>query len=100
MTDPTPIDSTEQAKRLLEANGYVILKAKSYQRAQERQRLAQALWESAQRDRAHTREWAFSIFDEQRRLADRLTFVYGVARSHGASVEELNGTTGFEASDD
>ena len=33
--------------------------------------------------------WARGECAEVRRLSDRLTFVYGVARAHGATVEEL-----------
>ena len=36
-----------------------------------------------------TRQWAIRAFDEQRRLGDRLTFVYGVAIAHGATHDEL-----------
>jgi hypothetical protein len=38
---------------------------------------------------ASTRRWAESCLDEERCLRDRLTFVYGVARAHGATVEDL-----------
>lgn len=75
----------------LEAEGYVVLRAKSYRQAQERQRVAEALRWAAERDREGTRDWALDAFAEQRRLRDRLTFVYGVARAHGATVEELSG---------
>lgn len=38
-----------------------------------------------------TRQWALNAFTEERRLRERLTFVYGVARAHGATVQELSG---------
>lgn len=78
-----------QARALLEANGYVVLREKSYRLAQERQRVAEArqLWEKAAAQSA--RDWAIDCLDEDRRLADRLTFVWGVAMAHGATSEEL-----------
>lgn len=81
----------EEAKATLEAAGYVVLKRESYRRAQERQRVAQALLESEKRNTEGVRDWAFRALDEQIRLSDRLTFVYGVARAHGATVDELSG---------
>lgn len=75
----------------LEGEGYVVLKAGSYRRAQERQRVAEALKAAAEERAADNRAWAERAHDEQRRLADRLTFVYGVALARGASLEELAG---------
>lgn len=73
----------------LETEGFVVLRAKSHQQARERLRVAEALKAAAEEHNESTRSWAESVFAEQRRLADRLTFVYGVARAHGATVEEL-----------
>lgn len=75
----------------LEADGFVVLRAKSYRQAQERQRVSEALRRSAWEQVESTRRWAETAFAEQRRLSDRLTFVYGVARAHGATVDELRG---------
>jgi hypothetical protein len=36
-----------------------------------------------------TREWAHRAFDDQRRLSDRCTYLYGLAVKHGATDEEL-----------
>lgn len=80
------------AKALLEAEGYVVLRAKSYRQAQERQRVAECLRESAERDAASARDWARNCLAEERYMRDRLTFVYGVARAYGATVEELGGS--------
>jgi hypothetical protein len=77
----------------LEAEGYVVLRAKSYRQAQERQRVAEALRQSAEEQVESTHRWAEVAFAEQRRLADRLTFVYGVARSLGATDEDLRGAS-------
>lgn len=78
-------------KSWLETQGYVLLKAKSYRQAQERQRIAEAMQRMASEDAEHARSWAINCLDEERRLRDRLTFVYGVARAHGASIEDLSG---------
>lgn len=83
--------STDPRIAELEAEGYVVLRAKSYRQAQERQRVSDALRRAAEEQVESTRRWAETAFAEQRRLSDRLTFVYGVARSLGASVEDLAG---------
>lgn len=87
----------EQALRVIRAAGYVAIKEKSYRQAQERQRVAEALRRYADEMRAHTFAWAQTVCEEERRLRDRVTFVYGVARAHGASVEDLSGGTGFDS---
>jgi len=81
----------EEALAVVKDAGYVVLKAKSYRQAQERQRVAEALKRAAEEDAERTRAWAISHCDEERRLAARLTFVYGVARARGATDEELRG---------
>lgn len=81
----------EEAKSLLKAEGYVVLKEKSYRQAQERQRVAEALRAAEERATEHAREWARDCLAEERRLADRLTFLYGKAIEHGATMEELAG---------
>jgi len=79
----------EQALTVVKAAGYVVLKEKSYRQAQERQRVAEALKQAAERNRKDAYRWAESCLTEERRLSDRLTFVYGVAQQHGATTEEL-----------
>lgn len=81
--------TVEAAKALCEEHGYVVIKAKSYRAAQERQRIAQIRLEDSQERVASIDAWARAGYDELRRLRDRLTFVYGVARAFGASVEDL-----------
>jgi len=88
--EEAPID-LEAALKSVKSAGYVVLKEKSYRQAQERQRVAEALRKAEERAAEDARHWAINCLDEQRRLADRLTFVYGVARAHGATVEELKG---------
>jgi len=77
------------AKALLEQHGYVVIKEASYRRAQERQRIAEALRASAERHEAETRQYAQKHWDEERRLMDRCTFLYGQAMARGATAEEL-----------
>lgn len=86
MTAAEPLD---EALALVKASGYVVLKEKSYRQAQERQRVAEARAEWAKRDAESARDWAINCLDDERRMAERLTFVWGVAMSHGATLEEM-----------
>lgn len=94
MTTDAPAD-LDTLVEIVKANGYAVVKAPSHRRAQERQRIAEARAEYAAQDADKTRAWAVDCLTEERRLRDRLTFVYGVARARGATIEELNGETGF-----
>jgi hypothetical protein len=86
------VSATDDAKALLESSGYVVLREKSYRQAQERQRIAEAMREYAEELREGQDRWLRSeVLPRERFLADRLTFLYGVARAHGATVEELRG---------
>ncbi|AGS82437.1 hypothetical protein SEA_YEET_137 [Mycobacterium phage Yeet] len=90
MTDP----AIRYARELLEDNGYVVLRAKSYRQAQERQRVAEVYRRCEEEAAEHARAWARDCLAEQRRLADRCTFLYGAAIAAGATPEELRG--GFQ----
>lgn len=84
----------EYVKRVtaeLKKAGYVVLKEGSYLKAQERQRIARVMEAHAVEDAEHAREWARDCLKDERYMRDRLTFVYGIARAHGATVEELGG---------
>lgn len=84
-------DAVEEARKVLQQAGYVVLREGSYRRAQERQRVAEALCEYADERRESYERWVRDeLGPEIRRLRERLTFVYGVARAHGATVEELS----------
>lgn len=89
MADSTP--EVGAALAVVRAAGYVAIRAKSYQRAQERQRVAAALRRAAEEDKERMQEWVDGRIEEDIRLRNRLTFVYGVARAHGATAEELAG---------
>jgi len=84
-------ESVRAALETARAAGYVSVKESSYRRSQERQRMAEVREASEREHNVSTAAWANKAYDEQRRLADRLTFVYGVARSLGASVDDLAG---------
>lgn len=80
----------QDARRLLEAAGYVVLRRKSYEhtlreldRARNRLRFEE---ESAE----GTREWALRAYDEQRRLSGRLTAVVSAAASLGVPIQAIN----------
>ncbi|QDF17166.1 hypothetical protein JZX82_gp71 [Gordonia phage William] len=80
----------DNARKLLEDNGFVVLRAKSYRQAQERQRVAEALRQAAEDDSARTRRWVQDdLGPEIRRLRERCTFLYGEARAAGLTVEQL-----------
>ena len=81
----------EEARATLEAAGYVVLRERSYRQAQERQRRAECHQQAAEDARESAMAWARNCLVEERRLRDRLTFVYGVAQAHGATREELVG---------
>jgi len=104
VAETAPMDTTvvdvEQAETALvltnalaivHAAGYVTLRAKSYRQAQERQRVAEVRLACELEHGRGLERWAHRAFDEQDRLRDRLTFVYGEARARGASVEDLAG---------
>lgn len=88
---PTPISPERLGiiKRAMARHGYVVLKESSYLRAQERQRIANVERDYEQERRQSVERWARDCCAEERRLAARLTFIYGVARARGATVEEL-----------
>lgn len=79
------------AKNALEAAGYVVVKARTYRNLQERERLLKSELDWERRNTAAAESWAQRAHDEQIRLADRLTFVYGEARAAGCSIEQLAG---------
>lgn len=83
--------SVEIAKAELEAAGYTVVKSTTYRRLLRRIQVLGADLEFEKKNSAATTRWAKSAFDEQKRLAERLTFVYGEARAAGCSVEQLRG---------
>lgn len=72
------------------AHGWVIQRAETVRRAYDRVSLAEHRVGWAEQDQEHTRQWAITALQEQRRLGERCSFLYGVALAHGATKEELN----------
>lgn len=90
--DGSEISMIDAAKALLKLNDYVVLKAKSYRQAQERQRVAEAYAKADREDAQHARYWAqTTLHNEIRDLQARCTFLYGAAIAHGATPGELEG---------
>lgn len=83
------MSEAEEAIAIVEAAGFVVLREKSYRAAQERQRRAECQREYAEENRARSDAWARDCLTEERRLRERLTFVYGVAQRFGATIEDL-----------
>ena len=83
--------SEAEAKAVLTAAGYVVLKARSYRQAQERQRCAEALMQAEKEHRQDTERWARLICAEERKAWARTTYLYGVASRLGATAAELQG---------
>lgn len=84
-------ENVEWAKKRLEGEGYVVLRAKSYRQAEERRRVAQARVFWAEDVAETARIWARDCLAEERRLRDRCTHLYGLAARYGATDEELRG---------
>jgi hypothetical protein len=83
-----------QAKTTLRDNGYVVLKATSYRKAQERQRLAEAhlRWEIERRESVE--RWGAEAHQDKRKAWDRTTFLYGECLRLGATHDDLRGPDG------
>lgn len=84
----------ESARETLEHEGYVVLKKKSYEDTQRKRQRAEALLSAETQHQKTLYAWMDQHFVEERRLRDRLVFVYGVARAHGATVAELHSPEG------
>lgn len=81
------------SREFLEARGFVVLREKSYRRAQERQRMAEVRYQDEVERRLSHESWVRDeLFTELRSLRERCTFLYGAARAAGCSAEELVST--------
>ena len=79
-----------EAKELLALHGFVVVKAKSYRQAEQRQAIAQFAAQYADEQRRSTELWAqTTLHNEIRELMARCTFLYGAAMAHGATADEL-----------
>lgn len=82
-------ENLQTALEFVKSNGYVVLKEKSYRQAQERQRRAEVMADYEKERRKDVEHWARDSLDEERRTRERLTFVWGIAMKHGATLEEM-----------
>ncbi|QGJ94955.1 hypothetical protein SEA_REDWATTLEHOG_96 [Gordonia phage RedWattleHog] len=90
----TTTDQLRAARAVLEAAGYVVLKKKSYDDIQRKRQRAETLLAAERDHQKSLYAWMSQHFEEERRLRERLVFVYGVARAHGAPVAELHSPEG------
>lgn len=82
----------EAAKRVVEGEGFVVLKVKSYQDAQRRHAIAKSEAQWCRDELARTQRWAEQdLGAEIRDLRARVTFLYGAAFAAGCTREELAG---------
>lgn len=74
----------------IEKAGFTILRTKSYKAAQERQRIAEVMRESAERDKREQREWMErDVFPWQRHLLVRVQHLGLLAQRLGAAPEDM-----------
>lgn len=84
---PTP---QEQAMvDQLIAMGYAVVRQRTYDRLQERVRVAEVLMEAEKDRREGTAHWAHQALDEQRRLSDRLNDVCTAAAACGVPIRTI-----------
>jgi hypothetical protein len=85
-------EAVAQARALLESSGYVVVTEKSYRAAQERQRIAKVMQESAERYEGGMREWLErDVFPWERHLVERVNHLAGLASRLGATAEDFVG---------
>lgn len=77
-----PTEDQQMLIDRLTADGYKVVRARTYERLLERARVAETFQEF---------EAEHEAFNEQRRLRDRLEFVWGIALKHGVAIEGLGG---------
>ena len=85
------MSAADDFRRALEADGYTVLRTKSYNAARERQRVAEALLRAEVEHAESVRGWARDCIAEERRLSARCSYLYALAMKHGATAEELRG---------
>ncbi|MCU1592451.1 MAG: hypothetical protein JWP11_3707 [Frankiales bacterium] len=86
------MSAVDEAKALLETSGYVVLKEKSYRQAQERQRIARVMQESAEQRYEHQQAWlARAVFPWERHLVQRVDHLARLATRLGAKDEDWAG---------
>lgn len=81
----------EEALDVVRAAGYVVLKAKSYRQAQERQRVAEALRAAEAESAESARRWARECLEQERFLRERVTYLAALCMKLGATMDQLRG---------
>ncbi len=89
-SNPFCEDSAGQVLAYLEDAGFVLHREKSVKAARERQQRAEMRARWAEEDAESSNAWARDCLREQRRLADRCTFLAALAVSKGATLDELS----------
>lgn len=74
-------------RRELAAEGWTVVRTKSYHLLQERARSAERRLEWEKEHNESTRQWAHEAFNEQRRLRDRLDVVFAAAVELGVDAD-------------
>jgi predicted ABC-class ATPase len=74
-------------RRELTAEGWTVVRTKSYHLLQERARSAERRLEWESEHNESTRLWAVEAFNEQRRLRDRLDVVFAAAVELGVDAQ-------------
>lgn len=83
------LSSVEQVMTAAQDEDILIITKRSHEKLREERDIARHRLEFEKRDAEHAREWAGRAHDEQRRLADRLTKLYGIAKAQGVDLVEI-----------
>lgn len=78
-----------RARQILESQGYVVLKRRSYVALMQRLAVARAEARWCREEQASQRAWADEVGREMVNLRDRISFLYRAARAAGATIEDL-----------
>lgn len=84
-------EAIRSARNLLESYGFVILRVRSHQLAQQRLAVALSEKEFEIRERGICTRWALGIARENRQLRDRISWLCSTARAAGCSEHDLAG---------
>lgn len=85
--------TVEEAKAVLKAAGYVVVREKSYRQAQTRQAIHQREVQWANDQMESNRRWVQARVDEERRIVARCSYLYGLASALGATEAQLREDT-------
>lgn len=85
------MSAVAQAINVLEVNGYVVIRRKSYIALMQRLAVARAEARWCREEQSSTRAWADETSREMVRLRDRISFLYRAARAAGATIDDLCG---------